>query len=208
MLEAYQITSEQCAASLCYTFCTFLPNISGVDISINGTPVDSLYLTEDVADDSSDALLRAECSDRLYDYCTLYFATEDQKTLAAVKRPISYFQRTNPRSLLVELAKGPQASDSRTDLLPVMSKDVLKNTDMLGFALSDSTMLVNFSPSFSKAANELTAIEERLFAYSLVNTLCMEERIKNVCFFQAGNQFDGFSGEIYWAGLFYPMAAQ
>lgn len=208
MLEAYQITSEQCAASLCYTFCTFLPNISGVDISINGTPVDSLYLTEELEDASSDALLRAECSNRLYDYCTLHFATEDQKALAAVRRPIPYFQRTNPRSLLAELAKGPQASDSRTDLLPVMSKDVLKNTDMLGFALSDSTMLVNFAPGFSKAADEMTADTERLFAYSIVNTLCMEDRIKNVCFFQSGNQFDGFSGEIYWAGLFYPMPAE
>ena len=205
MLEAYQITKEQSMASLCYTFCTFLPNLSGINVSINGTPVESRYWTEDVEDETPNVLLRAQCWDRLYNYCTLYFVSEDEKTLVPSQRPIACFHSSNPRHLLRELSRGPQTYDSQPALLPVMPKDALRDTDMLGFALSGETILANFAPTFKKVLQAMEGPEEQLFAYSLVNTLCMEERIKNVCFFQSGNQLDTFSGSIYWAGLFYPL---
>jgi len=78
-------------------------------------------------------------------------------------------------------------------------------TALLGFSLSDNTLLVNLAPGFSAAAERLSTEEERLLAYSMVNTLCMNERIKSVCFFRSGSQFEGFGGEIYWGGLFYPL---
>ena len=31
--------------------------------------------------------------------------------------------------------------------------------------------------------------------------------VAGVCFFLSGAQFDGFSGKIYWRGLFYPLPA-
>ena len=40
-----------------------------------------------------------------------------------------------------------------------------------------------------------------------VNTLCCDERMRSVCFFLSGSQFEGFSGQIYWSGLFYPMGS-
>ena len=47
MLEAYGLTRAQSMASLCYTLCTFFPNVSGIRVSINDTPVSQLQLEED-----------------------------------------------------------------------------------------------------------------------------------------------------------------
>ena len=49
--------------------------------------------------------------------------------------------------------------------------------------------------------------QERLLAYAMVNTLCAGTGANSVCFFRSGAQFDGFSGKIYWRGLFYPLPA-
>ena len=173
---------------------------------MNGTPVAHQLLAEETDSPSTAEILkRADYSSLLCDYCSLYFATEDQKGLSVTHRPVSYRQAKNPRNLLIELSKGPLPQDSQSFLVGVMPKNSISDTDMLGFSLSDETLLVNFSPSFVKACEGLSAEEERLLAYSLVNTLCSNSRIKNVCFFLAGSQFDGLSGEIYWAGLFYPL---
>ncbi|MBR5547113.1 MAG: GerMN domain-containing protein [Clostridia bacterium] len=209
MLDAYGITRSQCTASLCYTLSSFFPNVSGISLSINGTPVDALYLTEeDASGEESDVFLRAAFSGLIYDYCTLYFADPETQKLAPSSRAIAYYQRTNPRVLLCELAKGPQAGDSHPDLLPVMDEKSITDTTLLGFALSDHTLLVNFAPSFSDLGKGISPQQERLLAYALVNSLCMDERVRSICFFQSGTQFDGFTDEIYWRGLFNPLVLE
>lgn len=206
MLDAYGISRKQSMASLCYTLTTFFPNVNGIRVSVNGAPIDSLLLTETVADeDQIPILTRSDFSETLFDYATLFFANAEKTTLTSSSRPMPYRYCRNPRMLLMELAKGPQVADSVADLQAVMQQDVLTDTDMLGFSLSEQTLLVNFAPSFSEIGVELSAEEERLMAYALVNTLCLNEHIKNVCFFLSGSQFDGFTGEIYWAGLFHPL---
>ena len=110
--------------------------------------------------------------------------------------------------MLCELAKGPLAGDSHPDLLPVMNEKAITDTTLLGFALSDHTLLVNFAPSFSDLGKGISPQQERLLAYALVNSLCMDERVRSICFFQSGTQFDGFTDEIYWRGLFYPLVLE
>ncbi len=207
MLEAYGITRTQNMASLCYTLTTFFPNVSGIRVSINGSVVSEMLLSENETNESP-VLLRSAFSHLLFDYCTLYFPTEDQQTLTPTQRAIAYRQRSNPRTLLCELAKGPQLGDSQPNLLPVMKHGAITDTDLLGFSLSGDTLLVNFSPTFSEVGQGMEASEERHLVYALVNTLCANELIKSVCFFQSGTQFDGFSGDIYWAGLFYPLLGE
>ncbi len=206
MLEAYGITRKQCAASLCYTFTSFFPNVKGITLSINGIPVDSALLTLDEnATAASHIFQRSDFSDLIYDYCTLFFVDEDANKLLPSQRAIAYHQCTNPRTLLCELSKGPLQGDSQTGLAPVMKKGAITDTTLLGFALSDGVLLTNFAPQFSSFSKQVTAESERFFAYALVNTLCMSERVKSVCFFLSGEQFDTLAGEIYWAGSFLPL---
>lgn len=201
MLEAYGVSHRQSVASLCYTLSTFFPNVSGVAVSINGTPI----AVSEADTEAGVAHLRHSFAGMLYDYGTLYFVDGETGTLCASVRPLPYYQRSNPRTLLSELSRGPQPYDSQPELLPVIHSGTLNDTDMLGFALEDSTLLVNFAPSFAKIGKELENGQERSLAYALVNTLCMEPQFKSVCFFQSGSQFEGFTGEIYWQGLFYPL---
>lgn len=208
MLEAYGISRKQSLASLCYTLTTFFPNVSGIHLSINGAPIETELLSENDPETvlASEIHLRPSFSAQLYDYCTLYFVSEDEETLAASRRPVHYYLSRHPRTLLNELSKGPQSCDSQPHLLPLLSaKRQISDTMMLGFALSDTTLLVNLAPTFDEIGNALNGNEERLLAYAMVNTLCMNERIKSICFFRSGSQFEGFSGDIYWAGLFYPL---
>lgn len=208
MLEAYGLTRAQSMASLCYTLCTYFPNISGIVVKINNEPVDALTLDEetDVSIFFQDnTLLRADFATLLYDYATLYFPDAETGTLCASLRPLPYSQCTNPRILLTQLGLGPRSYDSGKSLAPVIAGQGLLDTDILGIALAEDTLLVNFAPSFLSLGADMTEREERLLAYSIVNTLCDSTDVKSVCIFVGGSQFDGFSGGIYWQGVFYPL---
>ncbi|MEF9879441.1 MAG: GerMN domain-containing protein [Clostridia bacterium] len=208
MLETYGLTRAQSMASLCYTLCTYFPNIAGIHVTIGEAPVDTLLLTTDFQSSvifPENVQKRADFATLLYNQCTLYFADSHGKTVVKTERPISYYQCQNPRTLLVELAKGPQSYDSVSNLTPIMPKEAIRDADLLGIALSEHTLVVNFAQPFASIGKGMDAQAERLFTYAMVNTLCSNERIKSVCFFLSGKQFDGFSGEIYWRGLFYPM---
>lgn len=204
MLEAYGVSRRQCAASICYTLTSFFPNVTGIELTINGLPV-SWNTNEIKTDNENGIYLRSDFSEMIYDYCTLYFAEAESGKLVPVKRAIPYYQCFNPRILLCELAKGPKPGDSITDLAPVMKEGGITDTTILGFSISNGILLTNFAPAFSALGKTFTPDEERLFVYSLVNTLCSSKQTKSVCFFKSGVQFDGFSGEIYWGGLFYPI---
>jgi len=202
MLDAYGITRNQCTASLCYTLCSFFPNVTGLSLSINGVSVNK---SENEGDEENSIYLRSDFAELIYDYCTLYFTDAQTQKLVPTRRPIAYYQRTNPRVLLCELAEGPRPEDSISGLLPVMPEGSITDTTILGFALSKGTLLTNFAPSFIKVGQQTEPEQERLLAYAIVNTLCMNENVKTVCFFQSGTQFEGFGGDIYWSGLFYPI---
>ena len=206
MLEAYGLTRAQGLASICYTLCTFLPGVGGVSVSIGETPVTTLMLTEDFESSvefQEGVERRCDFAPLLYDNCTLYLS--DGQRLVATQRPVPYAQRGNPRDLLQELAKGPQSYDSVTGLQPAMPANALADADLLGFAADSGTMLVNFAPSVKALGESIDAQDERLFAFAMVNTLCHDERVQNVCFFLSGSQWQRFSGEIDWSGDFAPM---
>lgn len=207
MLEAYGLTRRQSMASLCYTLCTFFPNLSGLHVTVGGAVVDPLLLTEDTGSsgDQGETFLRASFEEMLYDYVTLYLANENQTALSSVQRPIPCYQSTSPRVLLKQLAMGPQPSDSVQGLTALMEEGAITDTTLLGLSLVDGTLLVNFSPAFAQIGEGLSESAERLLAYGLVNTLCVDRHVNSVCFFQSGIQFDGFGSPLYWRGVFYPL---
>lgn len=209
MLSAYGLTRAQSMASLCYTLCSYFPNVSGVSVSIANEPINSLQLNED-ADVSisfdNNTLLRADFATLLYDYATLYLPNDDSGSLQAFQRPLPYARVHSPRALLTQLSEGPKPFDSHPNLSAVMPPFSIADKDILGIALADGTLLLNFAPTFEALGKEMNETEERLLAYAIVNTLCADPKINNVCIFSGGTQFDGFTGSIYWHGLFYPMA--
>lgn len=208
MLSAFQLTRANCMASLCYTLTTFIPDAIGLcvyigDELVQSVPLSGLSPTQPAILFSNGVQRRAEYSTFLLNHCTLYFANDAKQTLVSVQRAVPYYQTTNPRALLLELAKGPQPQDSRQDTAPIMETGAISDSDMLGFSLSGNTLLVNFATTFGLLGKDISPQEDRLLAYGLVNTLSALPRIQRVCFFVSGDLPMDFTGEIYWAGDFY-----
>ncbi|NCB36117.1 MAG: hypothetical protein EOM58_08735, partial [Clostridia bacterium] len=212
MLGALGVSRASCLGAVCYTLTTFLPNIAGVEVYIGDERIDHVMLG------ATDGILfengiqkRANYASLLMDHCTLYLPDADGKTLLAVERTIPYYQRTNPRSLLVELFKGPTEADNRRDTQALFPTETLSDADILGISLQDQVMLVNFSSRFAQAGKTLSKDQDRLLAYAMVNTLLNVSHARQVRFFVSGNVPDDFSGAVYWAGPFYQsygMAAE
>ena len=207
-LMAFGLTRAQSMASLCYTLCTFLPNVAGISVSIGGEMISDVYLGENT---TRDFLLfpggiqsRSVYAPFLLDLCTLYFADASGQKLISVERAVPYHQTTNPRTLLLELVKGPLSTDSTQNANPIMPPNVLQDSDVFGFSLQDDLLLVHFTQTFEELGRNTSPQEDRLLAYGLVNTLAAIPQIRRICFFVAGSLPTNFSGEIYWAGDFYP----
>lgn len=125
--------------------------------------------------------------------------------LTGSRRPVVYYQKQNPRSLLLELSKGPQPYDEISNLVSVMPEGSLSDADILGLALSGRTLLVNFAPAFLDAGQGMDGQQERLWVYAMTNTLCENQAVGSAAYFVSGETPEGFSGEIYWGGEFYPL---
>lgn len=206
-LPANEVTRSACMASLTYTLTTFLPGVVGLEVYIgdqlilNVSP-SSIYTDQQPIEFADGLQQRSNYSALLLGYCRLYFATEGGK-LAAVSRPVPYFQVKNPRFLLLELKDGPKSYDTVTGLKAVLPQE-WGDKDLLGISLAGDTMLVNFSEAFKAAAQPLSGSQERLMIYSMVNTLCENSAVSRVRFYVAGTQPDTLAGEIYLPGEFLP----
>ncbi len=208
MLSTYDITRTQAVACLTYTFCTYFPNILGIEVTIGSQAVETLMLTDSFTSSitfEEGLLERADFASLLYDTATLYFANENQTALIETLRPLPFYQKNNPRALLVELVKGPLNGDSVTDLLPVMAVDALTDADLLGFSLTDTELVVNLAATFLTQGDNLDENKERLLTYAIVNTLCLHPQVESICFYIAGEQIDSLGGTLDWQGRFYPM---
>ena len=208
MLEKANVSRANCMASLCYTLCSFFPAASGVTVTIGEQPVETLMLTDSFTSSivfTDQVMKRADFAPLLCDLCTLYFADGEGRGLQASRRPVVYYQKQNPRALLLELSKGPQPYDEVPGLAAVMPVGSLSDADILGLALSGRTVLVNFAPAFLEAGQGMDGQQERLFVYAMTNTLCENQTIGSAAYFVSGAVPESNSGEIYWGGEFYPL---
>ncbi|MEA5014985.1 MAG: GerMN domain-containing protein [Candidatus Limiplasma sp.] len=206
MLTGLDLNRATVMASICHTLATFLPGIGGVRFYIGQDRVQNVLVRDSanqVAILFNEAVqYRADYSAFLMDISTLYFASQDGQKLLEVERPMPYYLTKNPRALVLELAKGPQSFDSQP-AFPLLSAGALRDSDLVGFSLNDTTLLVNFAPTFSLVGQGFSPQQDRLLAYGLVNTLSSISRIRRVCFFVAGEWPKDFSGTIQWSGAFY-----
>ena len=203
-LKNNNVSRASCLGAISYSLCTFLPNVAGITVYIGGELVEHVMLG------AASGILFTDGVEHRTDYAsllmadgTLFFPEAQGKGLVKVSRPMPCYLRTNPRSLLLELFRGPVATDSRKDTKPVLSPGTLTDADILGLSLNDRTLAVNFSPAFARAGETVTSGQDRLLAYALTNTLLYSGQASRICFFVGGNEPAGFSGEIDWTGYFY-----
>ncbi len=205
-LLASEVTRSVCLASLTYTLTTFLPNVVAVETYIGEEAIpnvkpSSVYTQQEITFRNG-LQQRSDYGALLLNYCRLYFVAENGK-LAAVNRPVPYFEAKNPRYLLLQLSEGPRPYDTVSGLKGVFPSG-LKDADLLGIGLADDTLLVHFSDAVRISAALLSGTEERQMIYAIVNTLCENPVVSRVRFYVAGTQPETLAGEIYLPGEFLP----
>lgn len=198
-LRPYQMDMALFLAAVQRTMVSFIPDISSVRIYVGDTLLTSLYSKNHGSQLFQDGImLRQHFDDYVMDQVTLYFAQEDH--LHAVQRSVPHTESYSLRTRLNALFAGPntaEAADGYAATLP----EGLSDSDILGLALVDDTLLVNLSARFTQIISQQD-MNETLLCYSLVSTLCDAVNVRRVRFYFEGDMASTLSGKLYWGGEF------
>lgn len=202
------ITRSVMVASLVYTITTFLPGVEEVEIHIGDEQLSSLTPSATYTGAGETILFeqgrmkRSDFTAFLLDGCTLYFG-DGQGRLQAVTRAVPCHESRNVRYIVNQLIRGSQTGDSREKMQPVLPAQ-LRDADLIGIAMEEDTLILNFSENLLSLCGEMEEEEERCLVYSLVNTLCRLDGVKQVQFLVNGEQPASLSGHVYLPGRFFP----
>lgn len=101
---------------------------------------------------------------------TLYFATQDGKSLTEENRTVHYLSNVSLARLIVEqIIDGTQVEALRSTLSP--------DTNLISVQMSEGVCYVNFSDSF---LTHVYDVNEEVVIYSIVNSLCSIDSIQQV----------------------------
>lgn len=207
VLSNSKLNINTALAMISYTITSFYPDTAGVKIYIGDRLVDQLLpdsINYEESLISAGIFTRKNMAKYLLKQTELYFSDISGEKLLPVIRNTLFKNRINVRNNIIELSKGPAEMDYIIQaIMPSMPFEI-KDSDILGNSLQDNTIIINFSKAVHENIKTLNAKEERIFVYSIVNTLCTWEQIKAVQFLFEGKTLDYIAGELYWATEFYP----
>lgn len=174
-------------AAITTTLTTFVPSLQQVCILVGDGALTSLY------SDRLGSMLfpgglmhRNDFTHLLMGQRTVYVPGEEGLVRSLLALP--YRQAAGPRAVLLHM---PGRPDSLTD------------ADILGLAVTGDTLLVNFSARYGEVIRA-SSVDQRLLAYSMVNTLCEMLDVRRVRFFFGGEAVDSLGGDVCWSGEFLP----
>ena len=98
-------------------------------------------------------------------------------------RRSAYFRHTDRRTPLESLPEG------------------LTDADVLGLSVENGTLLVNLSARYGEVIRQ-SDLDQRLMAYSMVNTLCERLNVRRARFFFGGEAVDSLGSALCWSGEF------
>ena len=134
-------------------------------------------------------MTRTAFAHTLMSQSVIYVPSEGSLTPRMLSLP--YRSSASPRTLLLAMAQAP------VSILP----DGLTDADILGLALRDGTILVNFSARYAQLIRAAD-IDQRLMAYAIVNTLCRQLSVRRVRFYFGGEALETLGSATVWNGEF------
>lgn len=202
------ITRSVMVSSLVCTLTTFIPGLDGVEIHIGNEPINAITPSGTFSGAGetiffTDGLMqRKNFIPFLLAHSSLYFANAQGKLVQSA-RPAPFYEAYNIRTIIGQLMQGPQSYDSIGNLSATLPQG-LRDADLLGVSLENETLVLNFSQQLIKLCQGMTARQEQLMVYSLVNTLCELPGVNRVAFFIMGEQPESFAGSVFLPGDFLP----
>ncbi len=177
-------------AAITTTLTTFVPSLQQVCILTGDGALTSLY------SDSLGSMLfpgglmsRASFSHALMGQATVY--VPQGHGVAPRLLALPYRSTGNPRTLLLAMASPAVGA------LP----EGLTDADILGLSVQDGTLLVNLSARYAEVIRS-SEQDQRLMAYSMVNTLCRVLSVRRVRFYFGGEEIEGLGSSLVWNGDF------
>ena len=77
----------------------------------------------------------------------------------------------------------------------------LTDADILGLSIEGDTLLINLSARYADMIRK-SAMDQRLMAYAIVNTMCDGLQIRRVRFFFGSQSVETLGGSLIWSGEF------
>lgn len=182
--------------ALVYTLTSFFPNLDRVYFSVAGETVD----LNGEGYDFSDGMTREEAMGHLAGGIDLYFRQMGESLLVKVNRMVNEDQVWSASGRLYELMKGPKYSESQT-AVGVFPAGITED-DILGTSISQTTLVVNLSENFKRQCHSLTATQEMLLVFSMVNTLTGMNGVNSVQFLVEGEKTETLAGHLYFGDIF------
>lgn len=174
-------------AALLYTITGFVPGVKNVEVYAAGT----LVTTQSAPDG---AFLRGSFVGYIGSSAPLYFADTNSDLLIGVPRSMEQQTTWSARARVLELLRGPLAQDG-DNVWPVMPTGVSAQ-DIRAVNVYNDTAYVNLSQHFKDACAKLSAKNEMLLVFSIVNTITAMNGISKVQFMVEGAQTDALAGHL------------
>ncbi len=196
MLSSYlplaDLTPSQFAASVALTMCSFIPELDGVRITIDGEPLSEIQFSGTAIPLDGGLHTRMAYSDQIGASAPLYLAGEGGG-LFIQERIVSQEIARSPRLLLEELFSIPVSETHPASALP----GGISSLDILGVLVENGVAHVNLSGNFYRQCQLMDDEQERNAVYAIVNTLCSLDSINGVQFLIEGSTADLMVGNIY-----------
>jgi len=192
-------------ASLALTVLSFVPGLNGITVYAGNELITSVIPgatyqgTGERIDFENGVIRRNDLSSFILSTCRLYLAGENGK-LTAVTRPVPYYETRSARYLTDCLMQGSQSQDSIQ--AGAVFPDGMGDQDLLGVAIEEGVLLLNFSSRLIDLCSGYTAEKEKQLIYSIVNTLTELDSVRSVCIFVDGKQPETLAGSISLPGVF------
>lgn len=177
-------------AAVTTTLTTFVPSVQQVCILLGNGALTSLYSPQLGSMLFPGGLMtRQDFTHALAEQAILYLPTEEGLSSRSVSMP--FRSAASPRALLLMMASPAIAA------MP----EGLTDADILGLSVEDDTLLINLSDRYAEIIR-MSSMDQRLVAYSVINTLSEQLSIRRVRFFFGGKALDTLGSDLIWSGEF------
>ncbi len=173
-------------AAIVYSITGFVPFVREVHIFVNGVPAQ--------LDAVNGGTKRSDFFGYIGSSAPLYFQYADSGLLLEVSRSMEQGKIWSALERVRALMRGPQKGDP-ANINAVKIGD-MKEEDILSVKVYNDTAYVNLSEGFKEACADISAQNEMLLVYAIVNTVTAMDGINKVQFLVEGKQTRTLAGHL------------
>ncbi len=180
-------------AALVYSITGFVPNAREVRFFAGSTPLKT--------GNGSEGAKRSDFYGYVGSSAPLYFQYANSGLLLEVSRSMEQGKIWSPLERVRALMRGPQTGDGSS--VTTIQYTGMTEKDILSVNVTGDTAYVNLSEAFKEACDGLSAKNEMLLVYAIVNTVTAMDGINKVQFLVEGEQADTLAGHLCIADPFF-----